>query len=196
MCVAAITFVAQLSRTNWLQAAEVTMLNFFADKARDRRTGEIVALKKILMNREKDGKFSSIELFKCSRLLHIGQRRMLAACRHSCHRNTRASRVTDLPASQRGAASKSGDRQQIRQVTMQLYCILQPCVGSHDPAPRVPSRHSWVGTDEENACSVFMVFEYCAHDLGRLLDTMTRPFTEAEVKCLVKQASSFTRIFQ
>ena len=33
-----------------------------------------------------------------------------------------------------------------------------------------------------------MVFEYCEHDLGRLLDTMPRPFTEAEVKCLMKQA--------
>ena len=33
-----------------------------------------------------------------------------------------------------------------------------------------------------------MVFEYCAHDLSRLLDTMSTPFTEAEVKCLMKQA--------
>ena len=32
-----------------------------------------------------------------------------------------------------------------------------------------------------------MVFEYCDHDLGRLLDTMARPFSEAEVKCLMKQ---------
>ena len=32
-----------------------------------------------------------------------------------------------------------------------------------------------------------MVFEYCEHDLGRLLDTMPRPFTEGEVKCLMKQ---------
>lgn len=37
------------------------------------------------------------------------------------------------------------------------------------------------------ACSVFLVFEYCAHDLGRLLDTMPRRFHESEVKCLLKQ---------
>ena len=32
-----------------------------------------------------------------------------------------------------------------------------------------------------------MVFEYCEHDMGRLLDTMPRPFSEAEVKCLMRQ---------
>ena len=36
-------------------------------------------------------------------------------------------------------------------------------------------------------CSVFLVFEYCAHDLGRLLDTMRKPFSEPEVKCLMLQ---------
>ena len=36
-------------------------------------------------------------------------------------------------------------------------------------------------------CSVFLVFEYCAHDLGRLLDTMRKPFNEPEVKCLMQQ---------
>jgi hypothetical protein len=29
--------------------------------------------------------------------------------------------------------------------------------------------------------SVFLVFEYAAHDLGRLLDSMPTPFTESEV---------------
>jgi hypothetical protein len=36
-------------------------------------------------------------------------------------------------------------------------------------------------------CSVFLVFEYLEHDMGRLLDTMPRPFTLSEVKCLVQQ---------
>ena len=40
------------------------------------------------------------------------------------------------------------------------------------------------------ACSVFLVFEYCAHDLGRLLDTMPRRFHESEVKCLLKQVQN------
>ncbi len=36
-------------------------------------------------------------------------------------------------------------------------------------------------------CSVFLVFEYVEHDMGRLLDTMPRPFTLPQVKCLVQQ---------
>lgn len=35
--------------------------------------------------------------------------------------------------------------------------------------------------------SVFLVFEYCEHDVGALLDLMERPFSQAEVKCLVLQ---------
>jgi hypothetical protein len=35
--------------------------------------------------------------------------------------------------------------------------------------------------------SVFLVFEYLEHDMGRLLDTMPRPFNLSEVKCLVHQ---------
>jgi hypothetical protein len=35
--------------------------------------------------------------------------------------------------------------------------------------------------------SLFLVFEYCEHDLGRLLDSMTRPFSVPEVKTLMKQ---------
>lgn len=35
--------------------------------------------------------------------------------------------------------------------------------------------------------SVCLVFEYCEHDLGALLDLMTRPFSQAEVKGLVLQ---------
>lgn len=37
------------------------------------------------------------------------------------------------------------------------------------------------------ADSVFLVFEYAAHDLGRLLDAMPAPFSESEVKCLARQ---------
>lgn len=35
--------------------------------------------------------------------------------------------------------------------------------------------------------SVFLVFEYCEHDLGRLLDIMQTPFSMSEVKCLLRQ---------
>ncbi len=49
--------------------------------------------------------------------------------------------------------------------------------------------HIFIITSESHQliCSVFLVFEYCAHDLGRLLDTMPRRFHESEVKCLLKQ---------
>ena len=41
--------------------------------------------------------------------------------------------------------------------------------------------HAWV------PCSIFLVFEYCAHDLARLVDSMPRPFSQSEVKCLMLQ---------
>ena len=41
-------------------------------------------------------------------------------------------------------------------------------------------------------CSIFLVFEYCAHDLGRLLDTMRKPFNEPEVKCLMQQVGGMS----
>ena len=37
--------------------------------------------------------------------------------------------------------------------------------------------------------SVFLVFEYVEHDMGRLLDSMKAPFRESEVKCLLLQVS-------
>eukprot|EP01080_Neovahlkampfia_damariscottae_P004567 gene4567-7951_t len=35
--------------------------------------------------------------------------------------------------------------------------------------------------------SIFLVFEYCEHDLGMLLDTMKKNFSESEIKCLLMQ---------
>lgn len=35
--------------------------------------------------------------------------------------------------------------------------------------------------------SVFLVFEYCPHDLGKLVDWLPKPFHESEVKCLIQQ---------
>ena len=34
---------------------------------------------------------------------------------------------------------------------------------------------------------IFLVFEYCEHDLANLLDRMRCRFTESEVKCMMKQ---------
>ncbi|CAE7203969.1 Cdk10 [Symbiodinium sp. CCMP2456] len=53
-------------------------------------------------------------------------------------------------------------------------------------------RHPNIVELREVACgrqpgSVFLVFEYCEHDVGALLDLMERPFSEAEVKCLTLQ---------
>ena len=36
-------------------------------------------------------------------------------------------------------------------------------------------------------CSVFLVFEYCAHDLARVLDVGGARFEAGEVKCLLQQ---------
>ena len=41
-----------------------------------------------------------------------------------------------------------------------------------------------VGRKLEN---IFLVMEYCYQDLASLLDNMTSPFSEAQVKCLMKQ---------
>lgn len=35
--------------------------------------------------------------------------------------------------------------------------------------------------------SIFLVMEYCEQDLASLLDNMSQPFSEAEVKCIVLQ---------
>jgi serine/threonine protein kinase len=37
--------------------------------------------------------------------------------------------------------------------------------------------------------SVFLVFEYCHHDLARLMDAMPKSFSESEVKGLLLQVS-------
>ena len=37
------------------------------------------------------------------------------------------------------------------------------------------------------SCSIFLVFEYCTHDLGQLVDAMPRHFSPSEVKCLMLQ---------
>ncbi|CAK9013951.1 unnamed protein product [Durusdinium trenchii] len=53
-------------------------------------------------------------------------------------------------------------------------------------------RHPNIVELQEVACgrqpgSVFLVFEYCEHDVGALLDLMERPFSQPEVKCLTLQ---------
>ena len=35
--------------------------------------------------------------------------------------------------------------------------------------------------------SVFLVFEYCPHDMGKLVDSLSKPFHESEVKGLMQQ---------
>lgn len=34
---------------------------------------------------------------------------------------------------------------------------------------------------------MFLVFEYCPHDMGKLVDSLSKPFHESEVKCLMQQ---------
>ncbi|KXZ49266.1 hypothetical protein GPECTOR_22g859 [Gonium pectorale] len=116
------------------------------DKARDRRTGEVVALKRVRFDRSRDG----------VPVTSIRELRVLQACRHP-----------------------------------NVVALKKVVTGSQPD-------------------SVFLVFEYCEHDLGRLLDSLGPPpvpagavagggsrggagggrgrgFSMSEVKCLMRQ---------
>ena len=92
-------------------------------RARDTRTGEIVALKKMRMDREKDG----------------------------------------IPVSG------------LREISILLKC---------DHENVVKLREIAVGRSLE---SIFLVMSYCEQDLASLLDNMSDPFSESQVKCIVIQ---------
>jgi serine/threonine protein kinase len=93
-------------------------------RARDKKTNEIVALKKVRMDREKDG-------------VPITTLREVRILQHCCsHENI-----------------------------VHLMRVVQ-------------------GNQLNN---VFLVFEYCEHDLASLLDNMRQPFLESESKCLIVQ---------
>ncbi|XP_023332318.1 cyclin-dependent kinase 10 [Eurytemora carolleeae] len=93
-------------------------------RARDTKSGYIVALKKLRMEREKDG----------------------------------------IPVSG------------LREISILLNC-------DHENIVRV--REIAVGRSLE---SIFLVMEYCEQDLASLLDNMQNPFSESQVKCIMKQA--------
>lgn len=93
------------------------------DRARDFRTNQIVALKKVRMDQEKDG----------------------------------------LPISG------------LREIQILLGCCHENIVRLNEVV---------VGRSLE---SIFVSMEYCEQDLASLLDNMSTPFTESQVKCLVLQ---------
>eukprot|EP00741_Cyanophora_paradoxa_P025593 tig00000383_g24697.t1 len=92
-------------------------------KARDRTSGEIVALKKVRMDREKDG----------LPLTALREIKILKSLRHP-----------------------------------NIVHLKEVAVGSKPD-------------------SMFLVFEYCEHDLAKLLDNIRTPFSVSEVKCLILQ---------
>jgi len=92
-------------------------------RAKDTKTGEIVALKKMRMEREKDG----------------------------------------IPVSA------------LREISILLSC---------DHENIVTMKEITVGRSLE---SMFLVMEYCEQDLASLLDNMQSPFSESQVKCIMKQ---------
>jgi len=92
-------------------------------RARDTKSGDIVALKKLRMEREKDG----------------------------------------IPVSG------------LREISILLNC-------NHENIVRV--REIAVGRSLE---SIFLVMAYCEQDLASLLDNMQNPFSESQVKCIMKQ---------
>ncbi|PSC68206.1 cyclin-dependent kinase G-2-like isoform X1 [Micractinium conductrix] len=95
-------------------------------KAKDRRTGELVALKRLRMERERDG----------MPVTSVRELRVLQTCKHPN--------------------------------LVELKCVVT--------GPTLDA--------------VFLVFEYCPHDLGRLIDSLPKPFHESEVKCLMQQLLS------
>ena len=92
-------------------------------RARDKQTGDVVALKKVRMDKERDG----------VPVTALREVRILQSSRHS-----------------------------------NIVNLLRVMNGKKPNA-------------------IFLVFEYCEHDLARLLETMRVPFTEAESKCLCLQ---------
>ena len=65
---------------------------------------------------------------------------------------------------------------------------LHPCSPRPPPSPVHPLPHTSPHLLIAPLCSLFLVFEYCEHDLGRLLDALPSPaFSISEVKCLLRQ---------
>ena len=95
-------------------------------RARDKRTGEVKALKKVKMEKEREG----------FPLTALREANILIAMRHP--------NVVDVAEMVVGASLDS----------------------------------------------VFMVMEFCEHDLKALMETMPKPFTIPEVKCLMRQLAS------
>ena len=72
---------------------------------------------------------------------------------------------------------------------------ITPCAVSHNLMINIFQLHSHLNivrlikvVTGRSADSLFLVFEFCEHDLGRLVDLLPNPtFSLSEVKCLVKQ---------
>lgn len=104
-------------------------------QAKDKETGEIVALKRVILHNEKSDGFPITSVREIKLLKRIS-----------------------------AARAKGGGHENI----VQLLEIV-------------------VGKKREG---VFLVFEYCEHDLGVLIDEMPRKFSESEVKCILLQLLS------
>ena len=92
-------------------------------RARDKQTGEVVALKKVRMDKERDG-------------MPVTALREVRILQSSRHKN--------------------------------IVNLLRVVNGKKPNA-------------------IFLVFEYCEHDLARLMEMMAKPFSLSEVKCLATQ---------
>lgn len=99
-------------------------------RARDRKSGEILALKRLRMDNAKDG----------------------------------------IPVTG------------LREITILMDC-------DHENIVRL--REVAVGRSLE---SIFLVMAYCEQDLASLLDNMSAPFSEAQVKCIMKQVTHDTNL--
>ena len=116
-------------------------LSLYEDRAKDRRTGEIVALKKI---------------------------RLILAPNEDQAQQTKPTSVADLP-------HDGLPLSHFREIQL-LQSLQHPNV--------VSIKEIAVG---RQLSSIFTVMEYCEHDIANLLDSMKKPFSPSEIKCLLWQ---------
>ncbi len=126
-----------------------------ADKARDRSSGEIVALKKVRFDHSRDG-------------VPVTTVRELRVLQETSHRN-----IVQLKKVVTGSKADRCAQQQRCYILPGLLSSRELMILCRTPYLRpLPL-----------ACSVFLVFEFCEHDLGRLADTtlQSSPLSLSEV---------------
>lgn len=124
-------------------------------RARDRKTNEICALKKVRMDRERDG----------VPITTLREVRILQMCNKATSDENRGANDADGNENNFNKRANNNNNSNKCSNIVKLLSVVQ-------------------GNSINN---VFLVFEYCEHDMATLLDNMRQPFLESECKCLIVQ---------